>query len=88
MVAARRPLETVKAPVTLKWFDSSEALEPVETDVVAGQLHALAPLERGLGLHRPGLRARHAHGDHQDAQVNDEAAVAAVLAVQEPATSA
>ena len=55
----------------------------VEADPIAGELHALAALERRLGLHRPRLGARHAERHDENAEVHDEAAIAAVLGDEE-----
>src|SRR5262249_49466780 len=54
-------------------------LESVEANAVSREDDALTFLERGFGVHRPGLRARHAERHDEDAEVDDEAAVAPVL---------
>src|SRR3989442_8928652 len=51
--------------------------EVLEAHAVAGELRGLAAAERRLGLHRPRLRACDADRDDQDAEVDDESAVAA-----------
>ena len=62
--------------------------EPVEAHAVARpvaiHLDALALVEGDLGLYLPGLGSRHPKRDDEDAQVDDEAAIAPVLPEQEP----
>ena len=59
--------------------------EPIEPETVSGKLGRLSAVQRGFGLHRPGVRSHHAERDDQDAQVHHEAAVAAVVPQKEPA---